>query len=334
LRSLSPAKPDLNLEISMRQPVTLALSIALLSACDRGTPLPGSATDTGLALARSSRAKDSLILVKDSLLAERGRQLSLQSQIIGDATASARLVAEIERDLSRVRSLRVTGDTSQIESAIQNTSAQLATVQRKVTALINRLNASEARLRQVRNDSASHAATDAATIAQLREHERSLAALRSTVELQRSEIAMLEQKVDSVVRANIVLVSQRDSVIVVANTMAAREDSVFVVIGTERELSEKGLVRREGGTLLMFGRGKTMVPGRTIDPTLFTVLSKSRDRQIALPHADKEYRIVSRQALEYTDLTRPRDAVVKGTLTITDSEKFWAPSRFLILVEK
>lgn len=318
----------------MRHLLALVLPVALLSACDRGTSIPGSPSDTGLAIARSSRAKDSLIVLKDSLLADRARQLSLQSQIIGDATQSARLVAEIERDLSRVRSLRVQGDTSQIESAIQNTSAQLATVQKKVTALINRLNASEARLQRIRNDSASHASNDAAMMVQLREHEQSIAALRATVEQQRGEITMLEQKVDSVVRANIVLVSQRDSVIVVANTFAAREDSVFVVIGTERELSQKGLVRREGGTLLMFGRGKTIVPGRTLDPTHFTVLSKSRDKQIMLPRADKEYRIVSRQALEFTDLARPRDAVVKGTLTITDSERFWGPSKFLILVEK
>ena len=318
----------------MRRLLILALPVALLAACDRGTPLPGSTADTGLAVARSSRAKDSLIILKDSLLADRQRQLSLQSQIIGDATESARLVAEIERDLSRVRSLRVQSDTTQIESAIQSTSATLATVQKKVTALINRLNASEARLRQIRNDSASHAATDAATLAQLRAHEQSIAELRSTVEQQRSEIAMLEQKVDSVVRANIVLVSQRDSVIIVANTFAAREDSVFVVIGTERELSQKGLVRREGGTLLMFGRGKTLVPGRTLDPSHFTVLSKSRDRQITLPRADKDYRIVSRQALEFTDLAKPRDAIVRGTLSITDAERFWAPSKFLILVEK
>lgn len=318
----------------MRYIRTLVLPVALLSACDRGTAIPGSPTDTGMILARSSRAKDSLIMVKDSLLAERSRQLSLQSQIIGDATTSARLVAEIERDLSRVRSLRVQGDTSQIESAIQNTSSQLALVQKKVTALINRLNASEARLQRIRNDSAAHASSDASTMQQLREHERSIAELRTTVEQQRAEITLLEQKVDSVVRANIVLVSQRDSVIIVANTMAAREDSVFVVIGTERELAQKGLVRREGGTLLMFGRGKTMVPGRTLDPSHFTVLSKSRDMQIMLPRADKEYRIISRQALEHTDLAKPRDAVVRGTLTITDSERFWAPSRYLILVEK
>ncbi len=318
----------------MRRLMALALPLVLIAACDRGSPLPGVPSDTGLVLARSSRSKDSLIILKDSLLAERARQLSLQSQIIGDATASARLVAEIERDLSRVRSLRVQGDTSQIESAIQSTSAQLAIVQKKVTALINRLNASEARLRQIRNDSASHATSDAATMAQLKEHEQSIAELRATVEQQRSEITMLEQKVDSVVRANIVLVSQRDSVVIVANTFAAREDSVFVAIGNEKELAQKGLVRREGGTLLLFGRGKTMVPGRTLDPSHFTVLSKARDRQIALPRADKEYRIISRQALEFTDLAKPKDAVVRGTLTITDADRFWAPSKFLILVEK
>jgi hypothetical protein len=318
----------------MRPLLVIASAIALLAACDRGAPLSGTASDTGLALARSARAKDSLIMLKDSLLADRQRQLSLQSQIIGDATSSARLVAEIERDLSRVRSLRVPGDTAQIESAIQTTSAQLAVVQRKVTQLINRLNASEARLRQIRTDSMSHAIADSTTLAQLREHERSISELRATVEQQRAEIAMLEQKVDSVVRSNVVLASQRDSMIVVASTMAAREDSVFVAIGSERELSEKGLVRREGGTLLMFGRGKTMVPGRILDPSQFTVLSKSRDLNIMLPRADKDYRIVSRQNLEFTDLAKPRDAIVRGSLTITDAERFWAPSKYLILVEK
>jgi hypothetical protein len=319
----------------MRRFVALASLVAAFAACDRGTQLPGGvAADTGLAVARSSRAKDSLIILKDSLLAERQRQLSLQSQIIGDATTSARLVAEIERDLSRVRSLRVEGDTAKIESAIQATSTQLAVVQRKVTALISRLNASEARVRRMRSDSTEHALVDSTLQSQLRDYERSISELRATVDQQRSEIAMLEQKVDSVVRANVVLSTQRDSVIVVANTLAAKEDSVFVVIGTERDLTAQGLVRREGGTLLLFGRGKTMVPGRSLDPSKFTVLSKSRDTKIMLPEPERDYRIISRQNLEYTDLAKPRDAIVRGALTITDPDLFWGPSKFLILVQK
>jgi hypothetical protein len=318
----------------MRRFLALVSVLAIAAACDRGSTPPGVAADTGLAVARSSRAKDSLIMLKDSLLAERQRQLSFQSQIIGDATTAARLVAEIEGDLSRVRSLRVTADTAQMESAIQTTSAQLAGVQKKVTALINRLNASEARIRQMRTDSTAHSLVDSTLMAQLREYEVTMADLRRTVDQQRSEIVLLEQRVDSVVRANVALATQRDSVIIVANTLEARVDSVFVVIGTERELSEQGLVRREGGTLLLFGRGKTMVPGRNLDPAKFTLLSKARDRQIQLPNPDREYRIVSRQNLEFTNLAKPRDAIVKGSLTITDPERFWGPSPFLILVQK
>ncbi len=116
--------------------------------------------------------------------------------------------------------------------------------------------------------------------------------------------------------------------------MAAHEDSVFVAIGTEKELAAKGIVRREGGTLLLFGRGKTLVPGRTLDPSVFEVMSKSKDLTIALPRTDKDYRIVSRQSLEFTDVAKPKDAMVRGSLNITDPAKFWAPSRFLILVQR
>ena len=57
----------------MRHLLALVLPVALFTACDRGTSIPGSPSDTGIALARSGRAKDSLILVKDSILAERQR---------------------------------------------------------------------------------------------------------------------------------------------------------------------------------------------------------------------------------------------------------------------
>jgi hypothetical protein len=77
-----------------------------------------------------------------------------------------------------------------------------------------------------------------------------------------------------------------------------------------------------------------MVPGRSLDPAKFTLLSKGRDLQIMLPNPEREYRIISRQNLEFTDLVKPTDAIVRGTLTITDPERFWAPSRYLILVQK
>jgi hypothetical protein len=313
----------------MRRVIVTALSLAALAACNEPRNYPGG-PDTGLAAARTKAQKDSLILLKDSLLAVKDRQLSVQGTLIGDAATSARLVAEIDKALSDAR-IRVSPDTTQPESAIQNVSTDLAMVQKKVNVVLQRLRASEARVRRMRQDSTKHAALDATQIA---EYERSITALRESVQQQQQEIAILTLRVDSLGRENVVLAATRDSVIRVADALAAQEDSVFVAIGTERELAAKGVVRREGGTLLMFGRGKTLVPGRAPEPGAFTAISKTRDLTIALPHTDRDYRVVSRQSLMYADVAKPQDAIVRGELRIKDPIGFWAPSKYLILVQR
>jgi hypothetical protein len=309
----------------MRRVIVTALSLAALAACNEPRNFPGG-PDTGIAAARTKSQKDSLILLKDSLLGEKDRQLSLQSQLIGDAATSARLVAEIDKALSDAR-IRVSPDTTRPESAIQNVSTDLAMVQRKVNVVLQRLRASEARVRRMRQDSTKLATS-------IVEYERSITALRESVQQQQQEIALLTLRVDSLGQENVVLAAAKDSITMVANDLAAEDDRVFVAMGTERELAAKGVVRREGGTLLMFGRGKTLVPGRAPDPEAFTPLSRSRDLTIALPHPDRDYRVVSRQSLIYADIANPQDAIVRGELRITDARAFWAPSRYLILVQR
>ncbi len=305
-------------------------TLVLLAACqrDNATHMPG---DTGLALATSAQSKDSLILLKDSLLATRQRQLSEQSALLGDAANSARLATEINTTLSKVRNLQVPKDVEAKESAVSTATAELETVHAKVDALVKRLDASEARVRRMRRDSTSLAGTMAS---QLRDYEQSIAGLRASVEQQREEISLLTQRVDSIATANTILVARGDSLAASNRAMAAREDSVFVAIGTEDELAAKGIVRREGGTMWFFGRGKTMVPGRAPDMSAFKVLSKQGDLSIALPRGDKEYAIVSRHDLAYTESAGAKAARIKGTLRITDPQRFWSPSKYLILVER
>lgn len=305
-------------------------ALLLVTACqrDNATHLPG---DTGLALATSSKAKDSLILLKDSLLATRQRQLSEQSALLGDAANSARLATEINTTLSKVRNLQVPKDAEAKESAVSTATSELETVQAKVDALMKRLDASEARVRRMRKDSTSLVETMGA---QLRDYEQSIAGLRASMEQQRQEITLLTQRVDSIATANTILVARGDSLASSNRAMAAREDSVFVAIGTEDALAAKGIVRREGGTMWFFGRGKTMVPGRAPDMSAFQVLSKQGDLSITLPKSDKEYVIVSRHDLAYTESAGAKGARIKGTLRITDPQRFWAPSKYLILVER
>ena len=260
-----------------------------------------------------------------SLLAVKERQLSFQSAMIGDAATTSRLISEIDRDLSKAR-IEVKDD-KKVESGIENASDRLALVQKKVNVVLSRLSASEVRIKRLREDSATRTMLNAQQAAQIAEYEKSIGELRLTVENQSREIASLTTQVDSMGRENVALAAKN-------NAMSAHEDSVFVAIGTEKELTEKGVIRREGGTLLAFGRGKTIVPARTLELEDFTFMSKSRDLSIQLPQADKEYRVVSRQNLEYTDSTNRKHTMVRGSLNVTDPEKFWAPSKFLILVQR
>src|SRR5687768_5784272 len=204
----------------------LACTLAAVAmGCNQGPPEGYTGGDTGLALARSARSKDSLVMLKDSLLAEKERQLSIQSAMIGDAATTARLISEIDRDLSKAR-IQVK-DTKAPESGIDNASDQLVLVQKKVNVVLSRLTASEARIRRLREDSVARTMLNATQAAQLAEYEQSIVDLRTSVENQTREIAVLGAQVDSMGRENSVLTSRN-------RAMAAHEDSVFIAIGTEK----------------------------------------------------------------------------------------------------
>jgi len=278
--------------------------------------------------ALSYAGQDSLLKQKDSLIAEKTRQLSEQSAIIGDAATSARLISDIDKDLAAVRGLKSKkAEATNAAETEANASSKLEGIQGKVRALISRLNASEARVRKMRQDQLAHAQVDSQQVAQLAEYERSIGEMRATVERQQSEIAVLTQRVDSLSTANTVLIAR-------TTEMSAREDSVFVAIGSEKDLIKRGLIRKEGGTKLMFGRGKTIVAARHLEPAQFQTISKNKDLTISLPDPNKTYRIVTRQDMHFAEPQDPKKGRVKGSFKISDPNAFWGGSKYLILVEQ
>jgi hypothetical protein len=278
--------------------------------------------------ALSYSAQDSLLKIKDSLIADKTRQLSEQSAIIGDAATSARLISEIDKDLANVR-LKASkkSDVTQVAETEANASSKLETIQSKVRVLLSRLNASEARVRKMRADELAHAKVDSEQVSRLAEYERSIQDMKATVERQQAEIVSLTQRVDSLTTANTVLIARNTE-------MSAREDSVFVAIGSEKDLIKRGLIKKEGGTKLMFGRGKTIVAARHLEPAQFQTISKLKDLTINLPDPNKTYRIVTRQDMHFAEPQDPKKGMVKGTLKISDPNAFWGGSKYLILVEQ
>ena len=278
--------------------------------------------------ALSYAGQDSLLKIKDSLIADKTRQLSEQSAIIGDAATSARLISDIDKDLAAVRGLKSKQATAtNVAETEANASSKLEGIQGKVRALIARLNASEARVRKMRQDELAHAQVDSQQVGRLAEYERSIADMRATVERQQAEIVVLTTRVDSLTSANTVLIAR-------THEMSAREDSVFVAIGSEKDLMKRGLIKKEGGTKLMFGRGKTIVAARHLEPAQFQTISKLKDLTISLPDPNKTYRVVTRQDMHFAEPQDPKKGMVKGSLKISDPNAFWGGSKYLILVEQ
>ena len=64
-------------------------------------------------------------------------------------------------------------------------------------------------------------------------------------------------------------------------------------------------------------------------------MDKTRDLTIALPREDKNYKIISRQSPQFLASSSLTDdgKKVHGSLQIESPEEFWAPSKYLIVVE-
>jgi hypothetical protein len=93
-------------------------------------------------------------------------------------------------------------------------------------------------------------------------------------------------------------------------------------------------VREGGANLLIAHPGRTLQMSRTVDPTVFTAVDQRGTKTIEVPDANRRYRVVSRQSLDYATVSDRDNDTFQGNLTIADVPKFWAPSRFLIIVEQ
>jgi hypothetical protein len=148
-----------------------------------------------------------------------------------------------------------------------------------------------------------------------------LAEMRGTIEQQVQTIAAMQARLD-----------EFDNQLFAERFKANR---VYYVIGTEDELVAKGVIVREGGTNLLIKRvGRTLVPARQLKKNDFTSIDAREVHSIDVPDTTKRYQIVSRQSLDDAKMEVREGSSFRGSLAIPDAEKFWAPSRYLIIVQR
>ena len=303
----------------------LAIAAAVsLAACD--TP-----AKKKLALSDSMRA-DSIVQIKDEMLNE--------------VMASTRFVNELNAEIAKLKTplrsgLKVGTAT---ESNLGQTQAERDAVTERVRELVARLDSSEARVSTLRARASTLSRRDQQLAEQVALYEKTMGELREAGERQRVEmqsiideqstrIVALTSKVDTVTKDNVRLAGERAALSDTVSQLTTEKNKVYFVAGTRDELIKKGVLVQEGSrpVLGLFG-SRPVVPARTLDPAVFTSLDRLRDRTITLP--DGEYSVVSRQDLAFTTPAEKKDDRVVKALQIDSPEKFWEPSKFLVLVRR
>jgi type II secretory pathway component GspD/PulD (secretin) len=200
---------------------------------------------------------------------------------------------------------------------IQNRKA----VMERVNALVARAQATQVALSKANKD-------NAALRAQLASDSTMIADLNSTIQRQTAAIDALSTRVDSLNGVT----KQLGATIA---ELELQHNKAFYVIGTEDDLLKRNVIVREGGANLLIAHpGRTLQMSRTVDPSVFTPVDQRGTKTIEVPDANRRYRVVSRQSLDYATVSERDNDTFQGNLTIADIGKFWAPSRFLIIVEQ
>ena len=287
--------------------ITALAAVALTAGCQRG---PDPAVQAQLAeLTAVSAEKDSLL----QQVAETARlmsEISAQLVTVADPKRLARVAQESESPVSAARdSLREM--VNDVTTRVGTLEERLAVAQRRVRGLTRTSDSVRAALDQAIGD------------------------LRATIENQKTTIAALAARTETLETENVRLASEKAALADTVGQLIETQNTAYYIIGTKEELKAKGIVTEEGGSrvLFIFGkRGTTLVPARELDPDDFTAIDLTATTEIPLPDSGATFRMASRQNISFLADPPDSDGKLRGTLRITSPEEFWLPSKFLVLV--
>ena len=270
--------------------------------------------------------------------------VSIKNDLLNEVMTSTQFVSSINDEMVKLKSktpAKLTASTAS-ESQINDIKAQRAEVLMRIKALVARLDSSETRVETLRARAAKLSKHDATLAAQVEQYSKTIADLRATVEQQKAEygatiarqnsqIAGLSSKIDTINASNVALAGEKSALTDTVNALTTEKNTVYYVVGTKDDLVKRGVLVEEGRKRLLVVGGRSVAPARELDPAKFTRIDRVQDRVINLPAGN--FTIFSRQNPQYASPFASRDGKISGGLRVDQPDKFWAPSRFLILVK-
>jgi hypothetical protein len=270
---------------------------------------------------KEHKRADSLATAKASEQQRLTVQLAAQKDSLTRVVLQADdFIQHIDSSVSRVIGKPKKGKKATLDPLAQQIENRKAVMQR-VDALVARARATAAELKKSQED-------NKVLSAQLANDEAMINDLNATIQHQTATIAALSTRVDSLNGVT------REMGATIAS-LEAQHNKAFYVIGNEDELLKKGIIVHEGGANLLIAHpGRTIQMSRTADASAFTAVDQRSSNVISMPDTTRRWKIVSRQSLDYATVDERDNDTFKGNLKISNPNKFWGPSRFLIVVEQ
>lgn len=275
------------------------------------------------------RQTDSVAAVESEQQRELATRLSAQKDSLMTVVLDAdQFIGQVDSSISRVKGLPARSrGTVQAEGVLQEQLEARRDMLFKVDALVKRAQVTASQLAESKRREGTLRRENATLRDSLGADQRLIAQLGETIERQLSQISGLQESVGQLTAAN----AQLGEELRVSLASSAR---VYYVIGSEDELVKKGVIVREGGMNLLVARpGRTVHPARQLDHTLFTAIDAREVSRITVPDSTRRYRVVSRHSLDDAEVANRKDASFQGDLRITNANRFWSASRYLIVIE-
>ena len=273
--------------------------------------------------------------------------LSAQREVLANQLASqkdslTRIVLQADEFIMRIDS-----GVSKVKGLPtgKRSDAQLDPLARQIEnrrIVMARVNALVARTRATAAQLATANKANGALLARLASDSALITDLNATIKRQTAMIDALSTRIDSLKNSTQQLASTlattKSTLATVESSLLAVEtekNTVYYVVGREDDLVKRGVVVREGGANLLFAHpGRTLQIARTLDPQAFTAIDQRGVQEIPMPDTTRRYRIVSRQSLDHAVVESRDQNSFRGNLRIADASRFWAPSRYLVLIEQ
>ena len=248
------------------------------------------------------------------------------SQLLGDANV---FIGHIDKSISRVKGLSPASNSKKgSESGLEDQLRARKDMLRRVDVLVERARATAKEVTELKQRQAALLADNAklgeenkALKDSLAADEQRIASMMSSIEQQAQTISLLQTRLDDLGKD-----------LAAVRTAYAK---AYYVIGTEDELIKKGVIVKEGGANLLIKRvGRTLVPARELPVDAFNTIDTREVHRIDVPDTTRKYQIVSRQSLDDAKVTLRDGNQFRGPLEIAEGDKFWAPSKYLIIVQR